>query len=119
MAGNVLTPTHLLILLAVALIILGPKRLPAAGRGLGEAMRGFKDALTSSDQLDTTGPQISEGRRIMQASDAAGAVTTSQATPDPTSFSSNDAPRSDATTEAAGSKSTSTEGSSNPLQHRS
>lgn len=50
MVGNILTPTHLLIVLAVALIVLGPKRLPAAGRGLGEAMRGFKDALTSDDR---------------------------------------------------------------------
>jgi sec-independent protein translocase protein TatA len=119
MAGNVLTPTHLLILLAVALIVLGPKRLPAAGRGLGEAMRGFKDALTSSDHSDATGPQISESGRIMQASDVAGAGTTSQATPDPTSSSSNDAPRSEATTEDAGSQSSSTEGSSNLLQQRS
>lgn len=119
MVGNILTPTHLLIVLAVALIVLGPKRLPAAGRGLGEAMRGFKDALTSGDQSDTTGPRASEGARIMQVSDAAGAGTTSQPTPDPTSLSWNDAPRSEATTESAGTKSSSMEVSSNPLQHRS
>jgi sec-independent protein translocase protein TatA len=119
MVGNVLTPAHLLILLAIALIVLGPKRLPAAGRGLGEAMRDFKDALTSGDRSDTAGPQLSEGRRIMQASDAAGAGTTSQATTDRTSLSYNEAPRSEPTAEAADSNSSSTEGSSNPLQHRS
>jgi sec-independent protein translocase protein TatA len=50
MIENILTPTHLLIVLAIALLVLGPKRLPAAGRGLGEAMRGFKEALTSCER---------------------------------------------------------------------
>ena len=46
MIENVLNPTHLLLILAVALIVLGPKRLPEAGRGLGSAIRGFKDSLS-------------------------------------------------------------------------
>jgi sec-independent protein translocase protein TatA len=46
---NIFTPTHLLLLLAVALIVLGPKRLPEAGRGLGSAIRGFKDSLSMPD----------------------------------------------------------------------
>jgi sec-independent protein translocase protein TatA len=50
MIANILTPTHLLIVLAIALLVLGPKRLPAAGRSLGEAMRGFKDALASAER---------------------------------------------------------------------
>jgi sec-independent protein translocase protein TatA len=37
-------PTELIIVLVVALLVLGPKRLPAAGRALGEGMRGFKDS---------------------------------------------------------------------------
>lgn len=50
MIGNILTPTHLLIVLAVALLVLGPKRLPDAGRSLGEAMRNFKEALASGER---------------------------------------------------------------------
>jgi sec-independent protein translocase protein TatA len=42
-------PTHLIIILAIALIVLGPKRLPEAGRGLGEAIRGFRDSFSESD----------------------------------------------------------------------
>jgi sec-independent protein translocase protein TatA len=38
-------PTHLIILLAVALIFLGPKRLPDAGRALGQGLREFKDTI--------------------------------------------------------------------------
>jgi sec-independent protein translocase protein TatA len=46
MMGNILSPTHLLLVLAVALLVLGPKRLPEAGRGIGSAIRGFKEALS-------------------------------------------------------------------------
>jgi len=49
MIENVLSPTHLLLILAVALIVLGPKRLPEAGRGLGTAIRGFKDSLSITE----------------------------------------------------------------------
>jgi sec-independent protein translocase protein TatA len=43
-------PTELIIVLVVALLVLGPKRLPAAGRSLGEGMRGFKDSLTGGSR---------------------------------------------------------------------
>ena len=49
MIENILSPTHLLLILAVALMVLGPKRLPEAGRGLGSAIRGFKDSLSASE----------------------------------------------------------------------
>ncbi len=39
-------PVHILFLLAVLLMLFGAKRLPDMGRGLGEGMRGFKDALS-------------------------------------------------------------------------
>ena len=48
MIENILSPTHLLLVLVVALIVLGPKRLPEAGRGLGSAIRGFKESVTAS-----------------------------------------------------------------------
>ncbi len=38
-------PTELIVVLVLALIILGPKRLPDAGRSLGRGMREFKDSL--------------------------------------------------------------------------
>jgi sec-independent protein translocase protein TatA len=45
MFTGLLQPTHMIILLAVALIFLGPKRLPDAGRALGQGLREFKDSL--------------------------------------------------------------------------
>jgi sec-independent protein translocase protein TatA len=38
-------PMELVLVLAVALIVLGPKKLPEVGRSLGKGMRDFKDAL--------------------------------------------------------------------------
>ena len=35
--------------LVIALLILGPKRLPEMGKSLGSGMRSFKDAVTGAD----------------------------------------------------------------------
>jgi sec-independent protein translocase protein TatA len=39
-------PMELLIVLALALIVLGPKRLPEAGKAIGRSMREFKGAIS-------------------------------------------------------------------------
>jgi TatA/E family protein of Tat protein translocase len=57
-----LSPTHLLLVLVVALVVLGPKRLPEAGRGLGSAIRGFKQSLSTSERGD-------EQRAVQTSSD--------------------------------------------------
>lgn len=43
--GELLQPTHLLLILVVALLIFGPSKLPQLGKGLGEGIRGFKDGV--------------------------------------------------------------------------
>jgi sec-independent protein translocase protein TatA len=43
--GELLTPTHLVVVLVIALLLFGPRKLPELGKGLGEGMRGFKDAI--------------------------------------------------------------------------
>jgi sec-independent protein translocase protein TatA len=42
-------PTELIIVLAIVLIIFGPKRLPGLGRQLGSGMREFKESITGRD----------------------------------------------------------------------
>ena len=37
--------SELIVILIVALLVIGPKRLPEVARGLGEAFRSFQDAL--------------------------------------------------------------------------
>jgi sec-independent protein translocase protein TatA len=48
--GDILQPTHLLFVLVVALLVLGPKRLPEVGRSLGKGLRDFKTALSGDDE---------------------------------------------------------------------
>lgn len=50
MFTGLLQPTHLLILLGIALLFLGPKRLPAAGRALGQGLKEFKDSIGGHDE---------------------------------------------------------------------
>ena len=43
---------ELIVVLVIALIVLGPKRLPEAGRSLGKGLREFKDSVNSIDPRD-------------------------------------------------------------------
>jgi|RhiMethySRZTD1v2_1073278.scaffolds.fasta_scaffold2593496_1 sec-independent protein translocase protein TatA len=45
-------PGEIVILLIVALLVFGPKRLPEMGRSIGKGMREFKTSLTMSDDDD-------------------------------------------------------------------
>jgi sec-independent protein translocase protein TatA len=45
-------PGELIIVLVIALIVLGPKRLPEVGRSVGKGMREFKDAVSGMNPLD-------------------------------------------------------------------
>ena len=45
MLGDILQPTHLLLILLVVFLVLGPKRLPAAGRSLGQGLREFRASI--------------------------------------------------------------------------
>ena len=40
-------PMELIVILVIALLILGPKRLPAAGRSLGRAITEFREGLSA------------------------------------------------------------------------
>ena len=43
-------PMELVIVLVIALVVLGPKRLPEAGRSLGRGMRNFTSSLTGDEE---------------------------------------------------------------------
>jgi sec-independent protein translocase protein TatA len=43
--SDILQPTHLLLILVVALLVLGPKRLPEVGRAIGRGLHDFKGAI--------------------------------------------------------------------------
>jgi sec-independent protein translocase protein TatA len=57
-------PLELVVILAIALLVLGPKRLPDAGRSLGRGLREFKDSVSGREpgaaDLDAPAPVPAE-----------------------------------------------------------
>jgi sec-independent protein translocase protein TatA len=51
-------PVHLIFIAAIALVVLGPKRLPELAKSLGNGMREFKDSLSEAVGQDDTTPQV-------------------------------------------------------------
>jgi sec-independent protein translocase protein TatA len=49
MLSGLESPMHLLIVLIVAVLVLGPKKLPEVGRSLGSGIRHFKDSIEGND----------------------------------------------------------------------
>jgi sec-independent protein translocase protein TatA len=45
MIEGLLQPQHLLIILAVALFVFGPKKLPELGKGLGQGIKSFREGI--------------------------------------------------------------------------
>lgn len=43
---------EIVIVLVIALLVLGPKKLPEAGRSIGRGIREFKDSLTGDGKRD-------------------------------------------------------------------
>ena len=65
-------PMELVIVLVVALIVLGPKRLPEVGRSLGNGIREFKDSIQNGSDHDE--PDVA-----LETEDPPAAVTTAAA----------------------------------------
>jgi len=42
-------PMHLLVVLFIALLVFGPRKLPELGKGLGDGIRSFKDSMREKD----------------------------------------------------------------------
>jgi sec-independent protein translocase protein TatA len=60
--GDIFQPTHLIFIFVVALLVLGPKRLPEVGRSLGKGIRDFRGAMSGIEEhahgaFDMTEPQ--------------------------------------------------------------
>jgi sec-independent protein translocase protein TatA len=56
MFTDILTPTHLIFVLVIALLVLGPKRLPEVGRSLGQGLREFRGSITGHSDAEPRTP---------------------------------------------------------------
>jgi sec-independent protein translocase protein TatA len=45
---------HLLVVVGIALLVFGPKKLPELGKGIGEGIRGFKAAINDEERPAST-----------------------------------------------------------------
>jgi sec-independent protein translocase protein TatA len=60
MFDGLFQPLHLLVIFAISLLVFGPKKLPELGKGIGDGIRGFKDAMRdgASDASSTPASQV-------------------------------------------------------------
>jgi sec-independent protein translocase protein TatA len=73
-----------IVILIIALLILGPKRLPGLGKGLGVGMREFKEGITGESKDDKK-PEITPATPAPQpaAQDRPAQPAATPASPDP------------------------------------
>jgi sec-independent protein translocase protein TatA len=79
-------PLELIVVLVIALVVFGPKKLPDLGRSLGTGMREFKDSITGNSKDDdddgptelTASADAAEKRTASKASEPDDAVTRPQ-----------------------------------------
>ncbi len=64
MFEGLLQPMHLLVILGIALLVFGPKRLPELGKGLGKSIRGFKQALGGGAGEPPAPPEARQPSRL-------------------------------------------------------
>jgi sec-independent protein translocase protein TatA len=58
MLEGLFQPMHLLLIAGIAFLVLGPKKLPELGKGLGEGLRGFKEAM-QTEKVSSDKPEES------------------------------------------------------------
>ena len=60
MFDGLFQPMHLLVILFIALLVFGPKKLPELGKGLGDGIRSFKDSMREKAPAETKVVEKSE-----------------------------------------------------------
>ena len=59
--------TELLVILAIVLLIFGPKRLKSLGSDLGSAIKGFRSAVSEGDQQQKQSEEAGDSARVIDA----------------------------------------------------
>jgi sec-independent protein translocase protein TatA len=100
--GDLLQPTHLLFVLVIALLVLGPKRLPEVARTLGNGLRDFRAAINGehSDDDDPSegeltpyvAPAVDETHTNGPAAEVDPAPATAESVPEPAAVTAESVP---------------------------
>jgi sec-independent protein translocase protein TatA len=53
-------PIELLVVLAIVILIVGPKRIPEAARSIGRGLRGFRDEVGGKDEDESEPPKLAD-----------------------------------------------------------
>ena len=56
-------PVHLLVIFGIALLVFGPKKLPELGKGFGDGIRGFKEAMNPKEEKASSASDHISGDR--------------------------------------------------------
>jgi len=67
MFDGLFQPMHLIVILFIALMVFGPKKLPELGKGLGDGIRSFKDSMRTHMD-DSASPATSKSDKASEAS---------------------------------------------------
>lgn len=63
--GELFTPTHMIVLAVVAIVLFGGKKLPELGKGLGEGLRGFKEGMKGISDEPNASTKLGETAHIV------------------------------------------------------
>jgi sec-independent protein translocase protein TatA len=58
--GDLLQPTHLLVIGIIVFLLFGAKRLPELGKGLGEGLKGFKEGIKGVTEPTPAPPVVQQ-----------------------------------------------------------
>lgn len=84
-------PSELIIILVIALLVLGPKRLPELAAGLGKGLAEFRRATADINaELDEARRSLEEQGREAARASAAGRVSRTQRAPEPVAVAAGD-----------------------------
>jgi sec-independent protein translocase protein TatA len=62
MFAGLASPSHLIIVLAILLLLFGAKRIPELAKGLGAGLKELREGLSSSDEAEAEELEIEEAR---------------------------------------------------------
>ncbi len=73
MFEGILQPTHLILILAIALVIFGPGKLSDLGSSLGKSLKDFKKAMNEDEQPEASTVQATARPQVKVTAETAGA----------------------------------------------